>query len=40
MNARIGILVIAFGVVPLALAPALIISQPADAATHWCEGSP
>jgi hypothetical protein len=37
MNVRISILVIALGVVPLAIAPTLIISQPADAASHWCE---
>jgi hypothetical protein len=37
MNVRIGILVIALGVVSLALAPTLITSQPVDAATHWCQ---
>jgi len=37
MNARTGILVITIGIVPLALAPTLIIIQPVDAATHWCE---
>jgi hypothetical protein len=37
MNARTGILVIALGIVPLALAPTLIVGQPVDAATHWCQ---
>jgi hypothetical protein len=39
MNARIRILVIALGVVSLAVAPSLIINQAADASSHhkWCE---
>jgi hypothetical protein len=37
MNLGISILVIAFAIASIGLAPSLMISQSASAVSHWCE---